>query len=212
MAENSNTQVNGEGSTARIVELAKIITASVSRLEAALSDKGVQLPSFDEDSHHECPIEAFDARDAVLDASSELYDLLLDPLTLILKQGGVRVLDSPYDNAQSLTYSQHTNMICLQAISRFKIADMVPAGGQVPFSDIAKRTGLNEGIVRRLLRYAITMRVFREPQPGLLAHTQASKALTTPSVNYWLSCGSEEMWPASIKVRKTDNNIRFSVY
>ncbi|KAK8042322.1 sterigmatocystin 8-O-methyltransferase [Apiospora phragmitis] len=128
-------------------------------------------------------MEAFDARDVVLDASAELYDLLLDPITLMLKQGS------------------YTNMVCFQAITRFRIAEKVPTdGGQISFADIAKKAGVSERMIQRLLRHAITMRVFREPQEGFVAHTQASKALTNPDTAHWLASGTEDMWPAAVKV------------
>lgn len=89
----------------------------------------------------------------------------------------------------------------LQAISRFNIASLVPAGGQTTFAEIAKKTGLDEGAVRRTLRNAMTMRIFREPEPGVVAHTQASKALMDPVANDWMGCGTEEMWRAATRVR-----------
>lgn len=46
----------------------------------------------------------------------------------------------------------------------------------------------------------MTMRVFHEPEPGIVAHTQASKVLMDPVANDWMGCGTEEMWPAATKV------------
>ncbi|ROW16770.1 hypothetical protein VPNG_01622 [Cytospora leucostoma] len=63
---------------------------------------------------------------------------------------------------------------------------MVPPGGKVTFADIAKRTGSSEDMIRRLLRHATTMRVFREPEPDTIAHTAASKLLSDPLMNDWL--------------------------
>lgn len=93
------------------------------------------------------------------------------------------------------------NPVCFRAIARYKIASLVPLGGDTTFENIAKQTGVEDRTICRLLRHAITMRVFCEPEPGVLAHTQASKALNSSVVNDWLSCGTEEMWPASEKVR-----------
>jgi hypothetical protein len=78
---------------------------------------------------------------------------------------------------------------------------MVPPGGQVSFADIAKQTPLTEQMVSRLLRHAMTMRIFREPEPGMVAHTKASKILADPITRDWLRAGTEEMWPASTKAR-----------
>lgn len=77
---------------------------------------------------------------------------------------------------------------------------MIPPGGRVAFGTIAKQTGLSEDMTRRLLRHAMTMRVFYEPEPGMVSHTAASKMLSKPGMSDWLRVGTEEMWPASVKV------------
>ncbi|KAF4633293.1 hypothetical protein G7Y89_g4831 [Cudoniella acicularis] len=166
----------------RIVHLAAIIGDSVTKIHEVLSAQNVPTPSFDEDTPTSLPKEVSDAQDAVLDATAELFDLLLEPLTLVYK------------------YHGHNNSVCLQAIARFSIASIVPFGGQISFADIAKETGLSEQIVVRLIRHAMTMRIFREPEPGIVAHTQASKMLASPVINDWLKVGSEEMWPAAVKM------------
>lgn len=82
---------------------------------------------------------------------------------------------------------------------------MVPAGGKTSFAEIAKQTGLTEQLVGRILRHAMTMRIFHEPEPGIVAHTRASKILTDPLTNNWLRVGTEEMWSASTKAREISN-------
>lgn len=92
-------------------------------------------------------------------------------------------------------------MVSLHAISRFKIAEKVPTNGdQISFANLAAQTGVPERMMQRLLRHAITMHVFREPQEGFVAHTQASKALVKPDMAHWLASGTEDMWPAATKV------------
>lgn len=81
------------------------------------------------------------------------------------------------------------------------MAGMVPSGGQMSFADMAAQTRLPEQMVRRLLRHAMTMRVFRETEPGMVAHTRASKALAAPEMRDWLRVGTEEMWPSAVEVR-----------
>lgn len=91
-------------------------------------------------------------------------------------------------------------MVPFQFISHLGIAEMVPPGGQISFKEIAAKTGLNEQIIGRVLRFAITMRVFHEPERGMLAHTKVSKAITDSSVNDWLKTASRDLWPAATKV------------
>ncbi|KAH7320605.1 S-adenosyl-L-methionine-dependent methyltransferase [Stachybotrys elegans] len=165
----------------RILELAAIIGTAAAEINKTLTTQGIASPSFAEDAPETFPQEISDARDVVLDAAAELYDILLDPLTLLYQHGG------------------HNNNICLQFISRYEIAQIVPAGGQVSFHDIGKQIKLPEQIVRRVLRHAMTMRVFHEPTPGMVAHTKTSKALQNSILNDWVKCGTQEMWPAAVK-------------
>ncbi|KAH8646476.1 S-adenosyl-L-methionine-dependent methyltransferase [Tricladium varicosporioides] len=168
--------------TPRILELAGTITASVAKIQQVLTEKGLPSPSFDEDAMQSLPLEASDAQDAVLDATAELYDLLMEPMGLIHGHGG------------------HNNSLCQQVITRFGIAAMIPPGGRVSFADIAKQTPLTEQMIGRILRHAMTMRIFYEPEAGMVAHTKASRILIDPVHNNWLGAGTEEMWLASAKV------------
>lgn len=93
-------------------------------------------------------------------------------------------------------------MVCLQAITRFKIASMIPENGQVSYKDIADKTCLSEPVLRRMLQYAMTMRLFREPEPGMVAHTKISKVLADSQMNDWMATATEEGWPSASKVKK----------
>uniref|UniRef100_A0A8H7K376 O-methyltransferase domain-containing protein n=1 Tax=Bionectria ochroleuca TaxID=29856 RepID=A0A8H7K376_BIOOC len=166
----------------RIVELANAISKSVASIQKTLDAEGSPSPSFDEDSSFHLPLETSKDRDILLDATAELHDLLLEPLNLIHRHGG------------------HNNLVCLGAIAEFKIADLVPSNGQVSFGEIASATPMTERMIARLLRHAMTMRVFHEPEPGMVAHTSASKVLSHSAANDWLHSGTREMWPAATKM------------
>ncbi|KAI1141459.1 S-adenosyl-L-methionine-dependent methyltransferase [Hypoxylon sp. FL0543] len=166
----------------RIVALAATISDSVAKLDEILSSQGLPSPSFGEDNPTSLPAEASHLQDAILDATAELHELLLEPLPLLFK------------------FSATNNNVSIQAIGRFNIARMVPHGGQTSFKEIARQTGLDEQMVRRLLRHAMAMRIFREPEPGMVAHTKASKLLTVPSVNAWINCGADESWVSSVRM------------
>lgn len=75
----------------RIAELANIISSSVSKLQEILAAKNASLPSFDENAPLELPKEASDIQDAIVDATSELHDLLLDPVSLLFLNGAVSI-------------------------------------------------------------------------------------------------------------------------
>jgi hypothetical protein len=95
---------------------------------------------------------------------------------------------------------KHNNPLCMLAIADFKLADKVPLHGKASFEDIAKDTPLTTDMTARLLRHAMTMRIFRETSPGIVAHTAASRTLHKSAANDWLQSGTEEMWPAAVKV------------
>ncbi|GAP85342.2 putative sterigmatocystin 8-O-methyltransferase [Rosellinia necatrix] len=166
----------------RFLQLAQIISSSTAVLHRILLAHSAPFPSFDGGGAFYMPKEASEAQDALIDATAELHDLLLDPMNLLLSHGG------------------HTNMIPLQAITRFKIASMIPENGQASYEDIARQTCLSEPVLRRILQAAMSMRVFRELEPGMVAHTKASRLFVDPQWNDWMSNHAEEGWPAAVKM------------
>ena len=92
-------------------------------------------------------------------------------------------------------------MLCLQAINRFNIAKSFPVGEEASYAQLAQSSGVSEQLLRRLLRHAMTMRVFSEPYAGVVAHTAASKLLAEPHMHDWMGTGCDEMWPAATRVR-----------
>ena len=68
-------------------------------------------------------------------------------------------------------------MLCLQAINRYKIASSFGIHEQVTFEALSAACQLNIEDLRRILRYAMTDHIFCEPQPGVVAHTAASRLL-----------------------------------
>lgn len=91
-----NMSTNGLHKASRIVELADTIQRSVTELDAVLRLKGLPTPSFDEDASPDpLPFEAQKAQDAVLDATAELHDILLEPTALVLKTISVSAYRRP---------------------------------------------------------------------------------------------------------------------
>lgn len=80
----------------RMVELAAQISSSVSELQYRLTAQGAPSPSWAEDSPGSLPDDLFSLRDAVLDASAELHELLLEPLMLIFKFASVWLAARPW--------------------------------------------------------------------------------------------------------------------
>jgi len=78
--------------TPRIVELATQISISVTQLQEKLSAQGVPTPSFAEDGPELLPNDVSHIKDAILDATAELHEILLDPLLLLFKFASVSLL------------------------------------------------------------------------------------------------------------------------
>ena len=66
----------------------------------------------------------------------------------------------------------------LEAIYRWDIPRHVPLQGTISFEELALQVNMREHNLRRIIRYAIAWHhVFREPQPGFVAHSAASRLL-----------------------------------
>ena len=83
---------------------------------------------------------------------------------------------------------QHTTHIVYQAIYRFKLANAFPPGKEeATYEEMAKASGLSENDVRRLVRNAMTYRIFQEPRKGVVGHTAASKFFAmNPKLQQWV--------------------------
>jgi hypothetical protein len=63
----------------------------------------------------------------------------------------------------------------------------------------AEKVGLDEINVRRFLRHAMTNRIFKEVQPGVVAHTVASRVIAENRIlNDWVGLCVEDIWPVSL--------------
>ncbi|PPJ59005.1 hypothetical protein CBER1_11676 [Cercospora berteroae] len=167
----------------RLLLLADTIRDAARRAHALHSAAALAEPAFAEDAALlPSPTGALaDAYDAIIDAASELQDVLADPHHLIYR------------------YCGHNNAVCLRAIAEYELAAKVPPGATISFAQVARDTPLTEGMATRLLRHAMTMRVFCEPRPGYVGHTAASRLLTDAATNDWLLAITQEMWPAATR-------------
>ena len=75
---------------------------------------------------------------------------------------------------------------------------MIPTEGQLSLHDLTQASKLPADILVRVLRQAMTYNVFREPELGFIAHTEASKLL--PSLSPLLSYQLEICLPSTIKL------------
>ena len=91
-------------------------------------------------------------------------------------------------------------MVSLHAIHRYGIARLLPQEHPISYAELAQLVGLEPELLKRLIRHAITHRVFNEPKEGFVEHTATSRLLAGSKANSWMGVGCEEMWPAALKV------------
>jgi hypothetical protein len=98
----------------------------------------------------------------------------------------------------SLTRHKHPNLISLHAVSRLKIATNFPLSSTSSVAQIAKSCNLHEEDTRRIIRHAITNRIFRESDEGVIAHTAASRAIAeVPLLREWIDESCTNMWSSA---------------
>ncbi|KAH8902067.1 S-adenosyl-L-methionine-dependent methyltransferase [Coniochaeta sp. PMI_546] len=202
----------------RMTRLAEEIAEKTKIVTDYLSSKGLEAASLDADGLAEFPISPeddvpFKARLDLVAATKELYDISLGP------KEGLRYL--AWDSVNSLS---------LQAVWEFKVAEYVPRIGTISYEDLtAKVEAANDNLpigvlnLRRLLRHAMTNRIFCEPTKGQVAHTRASLLLLDdePLKNWagfmcndlWLPIANVvnamKKWPASEEPTETGVNLAY---
>ncbi|KAL8821626.1 MAG: hypothetical protein Q9223_000369 [Gallowayella weberi] len=168
----------------RITELAAIIADNTKHIDAHLASKGLLTPSFDPEFSAKALLddEVTASRQAILEATDELHALVQGPVAMLTTQ--------PWNS-----------WISVQAIIKFRLANSFPDGhDEASFADIAAISGLPEDLVRRLLRHAMSHRIFQEPSKGIVRHTAASKALADNLLlRQRMGMVAEELWPATTK-------------
>jgi len=75
--------------SSRILELAKKISDSTSIVHNHLESNKLPFPSFSPDFTEPLPEELSKAQDAILDATAELHDLLMPPISALHINGNV---------------------------------------------------------------------------------------------------------------------------
>lgn len=172
-----------------LVELATNIQTQVAELQKQLAASGQSDPSFDPND----PPTDFaaagvqDLRTSLLDQIDELKDLLLTPMELLHGVGA-------------------TDFISRHALDSFEVYQKVPVKETRTYPQLAEATNLPLTTVRRLIRHAMTQRIFTESSPGVVAHTPASKLLTeNENVRDYFGIISRIVYPA---VGQTANALK----
>jgi hypothetical protein len=88
----------------------------------------------------------------------------------------------------------------MDVIYKFQIPNHLKAEERVSYAELGKRCGLTESITRHVVRAAISLRYFHEPEENIVMHNAFSQALiTVPGVMDWVGYCSDDVTPAAAK-------------
>jgi hypothetical protein len=187
-ANGTSTPATSSEPPSRMAYLAQKIATETAALEAYLQEANLPLPSFDIDADPDyaakLPEAARRSRQEIIHATKELRDLAVGPRESVRWQ----------------TWG-HLDVLALQTINAFGIAKLFPINETITLSELTARSKLDKVNLARLVRYAITSNVFREPSPGEIAHTAASRCLAEDEdLQAWVGFNTEDIFPASAHV------------
>ncbi|KAL2132410.1 hypothetical protein VTI74DRAFT_3828 [Chaetomium olivicolor] len=173
-----------EQSTSRMVALAQKIAKETEKLEAYMNANNLPMPSFDVDAPADfpkLPEDVLKSRQEIIFATKELGLLAHGPRESV-RWGIWEFLD----------------VLALTALNHYGIAKLVPLDAPIPLAELQTKTSLDPINLARLLRMAMTNGIFREPSPGLVAHTAASRVLAEDEdMQAWVGFNGEDIFRAS---------------
>ncbi|KIY03592.1 uncharacterized protein Z520_00283 [Fonsecaea multimorphosa CBS 102226] len=148
-------------------KLAETCLATARQIKEYLSAKNHPLPSFDENGPSSFPPGATpefqQTRLELRTAAKRLYDLA----------------SGPDDVVTWHLYHCNHDLNAFRYVYRYNVAAGVPLNGTISYADLADKLGLDASQLKQMLRQVMPLHVFREPEPGLVGHTAASRLLVT---------------------------------
>ncbi|KYK60650.1 O-methyltransferase [Drechmeria coniospora] len=173
--------------SSRLVVLARKIAAETENLDRYLGNNSLPQPGFGIDAPDDFPPlpgHVQRSRQEIICATRELESLVRGPRETV-RWGVWSYLDT----------------LSLQLINSYGIANLVPLDAPISLVELQTKTSLDPINLARVLRHAMTNRVFHEPSPGVIAHTAASRLLARDSaLQDWVGFNSEDIFPAAGKV------------
>lgn len=114
------------------------------------------------------------------------------------------------DQVTILHHVSFASSTCLQYVYHFGVAKAVSPNGQISFSDLASRIGVDESQCTRILRMLMTQNVFVEKTLGNVSHTAMSKLLTIPNVSDNMGYPLEEGFVSATRLADTAERFKGS--
>ena len=100
-----------------------------------------------------------------------------------------------------MTYHmQYHDNSSLRWLTHFRVPQAIPLVGSMTYAQLAATCEVDESYLRRVLRFAMTNRLFYEPTSDEVAHTSFSAVLVTdPATRAWVEYTLQESFPACTK-------------
>ncbi|OCL08126.1 S-adenosyl-L-methionine-dependent methyltransferase [Glonium stellatum] len=174
-------------SSSRIAVLASTIEQNTRVLDEYLRKNGLPSPSFDASNPPDLvlPEDIMKAKGAALEAMDELEGLLLGPMPKIFHE---------------LT-QKHTNLTSLHAVAKFNMASKFSAQETTTIPELASACGIDKKDCERLIRHALTNRIFTESSKGVIAHSAMTQAIANvPLLREWIEETCENMWSSAPRI------------
>ncbi|OTA94552.1 hypothetical protein M434DRAFT_10624 [Hypoxylon sp. CO27-5] len=150
---------------AKITELSETFTRY-------LKENNVPKPTFAADSptsYSNLSAEIFMTRQHLLDALTDMW---------YLTQG-------PSESIFNYVHNALPDAAALNVLNYFDFWSAVPLDGSASYAEIAQRVSLPEDVVKRILKHAVSLRIFEETEPGKsssrIRHNSRSAALARSS-------------------------------
>lgn len=151
--------------TRALDELLAAVAKEGKTLTDFLSSNSYYQPSFAGAGFKEYPDLPSDvdkARQRLREAAKAVHDLAAGPKDYLRRH------TTSFNDLATMSYLCH-----------FKIPEAVPLVGSVSYEQVAEACEVDEGQLRRILRFAMTNHFFRESAPDEVAHTPYSSLLVT---------------------------------
>jgi hypothetical protein len=209
-----------------LTELAQNILDSARALDEYTASQGLEPTSV---TQHTLPTLSGDlevARKKLVDSATELKALVQGPIgqlydVLFAVSCADRYSPHPFYTTNSF---QFTDLMSIRFIYRHNVPHHVPLEGDISISDLAEKTQLDPIHLRRYLQHTMMYRVFTESRPGFVAHSAASRLLSTDAaaldtvgflVEELAPAGTkvieaEAQWPHSAEPNETGFNVAFN--
>lgn len=170
--------------TSRIIELSQRIAVNTAKLHDYLAANNLPEPSFALDAPLSSVIpqantDLVKARQDVINDTLELRQLILGP-------------------REHLTSFSENDLVSQQAVARFNLAQAFPVESEITFGELSAAVGLGEKHVKKLVRHAMTQKIFCEPRPGVIAHSACSRLIAEDeAIHSYLRFKTDDLWHAA---------------